>query len=108
MLFEINNESFDLCEHEAENRDLNNYLLTRSLFTKITLNENYKKLCSCSSIRIKIIFTIYFIMNDDRLIISLSLRLIVAFDLFRNERNDFESKKSSSLEFESKSFLKRS
>ena len=27
VLFKINNKSFDLCEHEAENCDLNNYLL---------------------------------------------------------------------------------
>ena len=44
LLFESNNESLDFCEHEAKKRDLNNYLLIRSLFTKITLNNNYKKL----------------------------------------------------------------
>ena len=40
-------------------------------------------------------FTLCFIMNDDKLIIILLSRLIVAFDLFRDERNDFESKKNS-------------
>ena len=45
-----------------------------------------------------------FIMNDDRLIISLSSRLIVAFNFFRDERDDFKSKESSLLELESKSF----
>ena len=104
VLFEMNNKLFDFCEHKAENRDLNNYLLIWSLFTKITLNENYKKLYSCSLTRIKIIFIIYFIINDDRSIINLSSRLIVVFNLFRDERDDFEFKKSSSLKFKSKSF----
>ena len=104
MLFEMNNESLDLCKYEAENCDLNNYLLIRSFFTKITLNENYKKLCSYSLIRIKIIFTICLIMSADQLIINLSSRLIVIFDLFRDERSDFEFKKNSLLKLESKSF----
>ena len=104
VLFKINNELFDFCEHEVENRDLNNYLLIRSLFTKITLNENYERLCPCSSTRIKTIFTMCFIMNDDRSIISLLSRLIVAFNLFYDERDDFESEKNSSLKLESKSF----
>ena len=43
-------------------------------------------------------------MNDDRLIISLSLRLIIVFNFFHDKRDDFEFKKSSSLEFESKLF----
>ena len=43
-------------------------------------------------------------MSDDRLIINLSSRLIVAFDFFRDERDGFEFEKSSSLELESKSF----
>ena len=46
----------------------------------------------------------YFIMSDDRSIISLSSRLIVAFDLFRDEHNYFEFKENSSLKLESKSF----
>ena len=93
VLFKMNNESLDLYEYEAENRDLNDYLLIRSLFTKITLNENCERLCSCSSTRIKIIFTIGFIISDDRLIINLLSRLIVIFNLFRDERDDFEFKK---------------
>ena len=104
VLFEINDKSLDFCEHKAENRDSNNCLLIRSLSTKITLNENCKKLCSCSSTRIKIIFIMYFIMNDDRSIINLLSCLIVAFNLFYDERDDFESKKNLSLKFESKSF----
>ena len=79
ILFEMNNESFDFCEHEAENYNLNDYLLIRSFFTKIMLNENCKKLCLYSSTSIKTIFTICFIMNDDRSIINLLSRLIVAF-----------------------------
>ena len=43
-------------------------------------------------------------MNDDRSIISLLSRLIVAFDFFHDKRDDFEFKKNSLLEFESKSF----
>ena len=43
-------------------------------------------------------------MSDDRSIISLSSRLIVAFDFFRDERDNFESEKNSSLKLESKSF----
>ena len=104
MLFKMNNELFDFYEHEAENRDLNDYLLIRLLFMKITLNQNCERLCSCSSTRIKIIFTICLIMSDDRSIINLLSRLIVVFNFFRDERDDFESEKSSSLEFESKSF----
>ena len=104
LLFKMNNKSLDFCEHGAENRDLNNCLLIRLLFTKIILNDDYKKLCSYSSTPIKIIFTMCFIMNDDRLIINLSSRLIVAFNFFCNERDDFESKKSSSLKLESKLF----
>ena len=49
----------------------------------------------------------YFIMSDNRLIINLSSYLIVAFDFFRNERDDFEFKKNLLLELESKSFWKR-
>ena len=41
-------------------------------------------------------------MNDDRLIISLLSRLIIVFDFFYDERDDFEFKKNSSLELESK------
>ena len=104
VLFEMNNKSLDFCKHEEENRDLNNYLLIRSLFTKITLNENCEKLCSYSLTRIKIIFTMCFIMNDDRLIINLLSHLIVAFNFFRDERDDFEFEKNLSLKFESKSF----
>ena len=104
VLFEINNKSFDFCEYEVKNRNLNNCLLIRSLFTKITLNKNYKKLCSCSSTRIKIIFTMCFIMSDNRLIISLSLRLIIIFNFFHDERNNFKFKKNLSLKFKSKSF----
>ena len=92
VLFKINNESLNFCEHEAENRDLNDYLLIRLLFTKTILNENCEKLRSCSSTRIKIIFTMYFIMSDDRSIINLSSRLIIAFDLFCDEPDDFEFK----------------
>ena len=94
VLYEMNNKSFDFYEHEAENRDLNDYLLIQSLFTKIMLTKNYKRLCSRSLTRIKIIFIIYFIMNDNRLIISLSLRLIVAFNFFRDKCDDFEFKKT--------------
>ena len=36
-------------------------------------------------------------MSDDGSIINLSLRLIIAFDLFYDERDDFEFEKSSSL-----------
>ena len=108
VLFKMNNELFNLCEHETEDCDLNDCLLTRSLFIKITLNEIYKRLCSCFSTRIKIIFTRWFIMNNYRLIISLSLRLIVAFDFFRDEHNDFKSKKNSSLKLKSKSFQRKS
>ena len=104
VLFKMNIKSFDLYKHEAKDRDLNDYLLIRSLFTKITLNENCKRLCSCSLTRIKIRFIIYFIINENRSIISLSSRLIVAFDFFRDKRNDFEFKKNSSLELKSKSF----
>ena len=104
VLFKMNNESFNFCKHEAENRDLNNYLLIQSLFTKITLDENCEKLYSYFSIRIKIILTMCFIMNDDRLIINLSSRLIVAFDLFRDERSDFKFEKNSSLKLKLKSF----
>ena len=104
VLFKINNKSLDLCEHEAKNRDLNNCLLIQSLFTKITLNKNCERLFSCSSTRIKIIFTVYFIISDDRSIINLSSCLIVAFNFFRDEYNNFESEKSSSLKLESKSF----
>ena len=43
-------------------------------------------------------------MNDDRSKINLSLRLIVAFDLFRDKRNDFEFKKNLLLKLKSKSF----
>ena len=43
-------------------------------------------------------------MNDDRIIINLLLRLIVAFDLFRDERDDFEFEKISLLKLESESF----
>ena len=50
----------------------------------------------------------YFIMSDDRLIINLWSRLIVILNFFRNERDDFEFKKNSSLKLESKSFYKRS
>ena len=100
----MNNKLFDLCEHEAENRDLNDCLLTRSLFTKITLNENCERLCSCFSTRIKIIFIMCFIINDDRSIINLLLRLIITFNLFCDKHDNFESEKNSSLEFESKSF----
>ena len=104
VLFEMNNESLDFCEYETENRDLNHSLLIRSLFTKITLDENYKRLCSCFSICIKTIFIICFIISDDRSIINLSLRLMIVFNLFRNECNNFKFEKSSSLEFESKLF----
>ena len=104
VLFEMNNKSFDLCEHEAKNRDLNDYLLTRSLFAKITLNKNCERSSSCSSICIKIIFTMCLIMNKNRLIINLLLRLIVVFNFFYDKCNDFESEKNSSLKFESKSF----
>ena len=104
MLFKMNNESLDFCEHETENCDLNNCLLIRLLFTKITLNENCERLCSYSLTRIKTIFTMCFIMNDDRLIINLSSRLIVAFNLFHDKRDNFEFEKNSSLEFKSKSF----
>ena len=100
----MNNKSFDLYEYEAKNRDLNDCLLTRLFFTKITLNENYEKLCSCSSTRIKIIFTMCFIMSDNRLILDLLSRLIIVFDLFYNKHDDFEFKKNSSLKFKSKSF----
>ena len=93
MLFEINNELFNLCEHETENRDLNDCLLIRSFFTKITLNKNCERLCSCSLTRIKTIFIIYFIMNDDRSIINLLLCLIVIFNFFRDESDDFEFEK---------------
>ena len=104
VLFKINNKLFDLCEHETKNHDLNDYLLIRSLFTKITSNDDYERLCSYSLTRIKTIFIIYFIMSDDRSIIDLSSRLIIAFNLFRNKYDGFEFKKNSSLEFESKSF----
>ena len=104
VLFKMINESFSFCKDETKNRNLNNYLLIRSLFTKVTLNENCERLCSCFSTRIKNFFIIYFIMSDDRLIISLSLRLIIVFNFFRDERDDFEFKKSSLLKFESKSF----
>ena len=104
VLFEMNNELFDLYEHEVENRDLKDYLLIQLLFTNITLNNDYKRLCSCFSTRIKIIFTIYFIMSDDRSIINLLLYLIVAFDLFYDECDDFEFKKNSLLKLKSKSF----
>ena len=104
ILFKMNNKSLDLCEHEAENRDLNNYILISSLFTKIMLNENCERLCSCSSTRIKIIFIMCLIMNDDRSIINLLSYLIVIFNFFRDERDDFEFKKNSSLKFKSKSF----
>ena len=104
MLFKINKESFNFREHGAESRDLNNCLLIRSFSTKVMLNENYERICSCSSTRIEIRFTMYFIMSDDRLIINLWLRLIVTFDLFRDERDNFEFEKNSSLKFESKSF----
>ena len=104
VLFELNNKSFNLCEHEAKNCDLDKYLLIRSFFTKIILNENCERLYLCSSTCIKIIFIIYFIINDDRLIINLLSHLIVIFDLFRNERDDFESEKNLLLKFESKSF----
>ena len=104
VLCKINNESFDFCKHETENYDLNDYLLIQSLFTKIMLNENYKRLCSCSLTYIKIIFIMYLIINDNRFIISLSLYLIVVFNFFYNERDDFESEKNSSLKFKSKSF----
>ena len=107
VLFKMNNESFNLCEHEAENRDLNDYLLIRSLFTKITLNENCERLYSCFLIYIKTIFTMCFIMNDDKSIINLLLCLIVAFNLFRDERDDFKSEKNSSSELESKLFEKK-
>ena len=107
MLFKINNKLFDFCEHEIENRYLNNCLLTRSFFTKIILNENCEKLCSYFSTRIKTIFIMCFIMSDNRLIISLSLRLIVGFNFFCDERDDFEFKKNSSLKLESKSSLKK-
>ena len=66
VLFKMNNKSFDRCKHETKNRDLNNCLLIQSLFMKITLNENYEKFCSCSSTRIKTIFIMYFIINDDK------------------------------------------
>ena len=104
VLFKINNKSFDFSEHEAENRDLNDYLLIRSLFTKIILNDDYEKFSSYFSTRIKIMFMMYFIMSDVRLIIYLLLCLIVAFNFFRDERNDFEFKKSLLLKFKSKSF----
>ena len=104
VLFKMNNKSFDFYEHEIEDHDLNNCLLIRSLFTKITLNENCEKLYSYSSTRIKTIFTMCFIINDDKLIINLSLCLIVVFNFFHDERDDFEFKKNSSLELESKLF----
>ena len=104
VLFKMNNKSLNFCENELENHDLNDCLLIRSLFTKITLNENCEKLCSCSSIHIKIIFIICFIMSDNKSIINLSSRLIVAFNIFRDERDDFEFKKNLSLKFKSKSF----
>ena len=47
-------------------------------------------------------------MNDDRSIINQLSRLIVAFDLFRDKHDDFEFKKNSSLELESRSFEERS
>ena len=100
----MNNKLFDFCEHEAENRNLNDCLLIRSLFTKITLNKNCEKLCSCFSTRIKTIFIMCFIMNDGRSIINLSSRLIIVFNFFRDERDDFEFKKNLSLKLESKSF----
>ena len=93
VLFEMNNKSFDFCEYKAKNHDLNNCLLIRSLFTKITLNENCKRLCSYFLTCIKTIFIMCFIMSDDRSIISLSLHLIVAFHFFYNERDNFEFEK---------------
>ena len=45
-----------------------------------------------------------FVISDNRLRINLSSRLIITFNFFRDERDDFEFKKNSSLEFESKSF----
>ena len=103
VLFKINNKSFNFCKHETENRNSNNYLLIRSLFTKITLNENLKKLYSCSLTRIEIIFIIYFIMSDNRLIINLSSRLIIIFNFVNDKRDDFKFKKSLSLKLELKS-----
>ena len=97
----MNNELFNLYKYKTKNCDLNDYLLIRSLFMKLTLDENYKRLCSCSLTCIKIIFIIFFIMNDDRLIINL---LIVIFNFFRDEHDDFEFKQSSSLKLQSKSF----
>ena len=85
VLFKMNNKSFNFCKYKTEKRDLNNYLLIRSSFTKIKLNNNYKKLCSCFSIRIKITFTMYFIISNDRSIINLLSRLIIAFYFFCDE-----------------------
>ena len=102
VLFKINNESLDLCEHEIKNCDLNNCFC--SFFTKMTLNEDCERLCSCSSARIKIIFTMCFIMSDNRSIINLSSRLIVVFDFFYDERDNFKFKKKLSLKLKSKSF----
>ena len=95
VLFKMNNKSFNICKHETEDRDLNDYLLIRSFFTKIMLNENCERLCSYSSIYIKTIFIICFIMNDNKLIILLSSRLIIVFDFFRDRCDDFEFKKNS-------------
>ena len=104
MLFKTNNASFYLCEHEAKKRGLNDCLLIRSLFIKVTLNDDYERVCSCFLTRIKTIFIICFIMNDDRLIISLSSRLIVIFNFFLDKPDSFESENNSLLIFESKSF----
>ena len=43
-------------------------------------------------------------MNDNRSIINLLSRLIVIFNFFYDERDDFEFEKNSSLKFELKSF----
>ena len=104
VLFEMNNKSLDFYEHATKNRDLNNYLLILSFFTKIMLNENCEGLYSCSSTRIKIIFIMCFIINDDKLIINLLPRLIILFNYFYNTCDDFEFEKNSSLEFKLKSF----
>ena len=93
----MNNESLELCEYKTKKHDLNNYLLTRSLFTKTTLNDDYEKLYSCFLTRIKIIITTCFIMSDNRSIINLLSYLIIAFNFFCEKRDDFEFKKNSSL-----------
>ena len=107
VLFKMNNESLDFCEYKTKNRDLNNYLLIQSLFTKIILNENCEKWYLYSLTRIKIIFILCFIMSDDRSILNLLLRLIFGFNLFHEERNDFKFKENSSLKLELKSFSEK-